>query len=74
MKPTAQHDLPPHKFPITLQLVSGTTGAVVWKRVVTIEEARDVARIEIPSFADTEHYPVRAEILYADGTSEIEGK
>jgi hypothetical protein len=74
MKPTARHDLPPEKFPVTLRLISGTTGAVIWKHVVTIEEARGLARVEIPSFAGTEHYPVRAEITYADGTAEIEGK
>ena len=68
-KPIARHDYPPEKFPITLQLLSGKTGAVVWSRTVTIDEARSLAKIEIPSFAGTEHYPVLAEILYADGTA-----
>jgi hypothetical protein len=36
---------------------------------VTLDEARSLAKIEIPSFAGTEHYPVLAEILYADGTT-----
>jgi hypothetical protein len=71
--PTARHDLPPEKFPVTIRLVSGTTGAVVWERVVTIEEARGLARVEIPSFANTEHYPVRAEITCADGATDIKG-
>lgn len=73
MKPTARHDLSPEKFPVTLRLVSGTTGAVVWECLVTIEDARNLARVEIPSFAGTEHYPVRAEVAYADGTTDIKG-
>jgi hypothetical protein len=71
--PHARHNLPPEKFPLKLKLVSGTTGAVVWSRVVTIDEARGLAKVEIPSFADSEHYPVRAEIEYADGTTEDRG-
>ncbi len=71
--PHARHNLTPEKFPLTLKLVSGTTGAVVWSRTVSIAEARDLAKIEIPSFADSEHYPVRAEIEYADGTTEVRG-
>lgn len=69
-KPTARHDYPPDKFPLTMRLVSGTTGEVVWSRTVTIDEARKLATIEIPSYANSEHCPVRAEILYADGTSD----
>lgn len=72
-KPTARHDFPPEKYPLTIRFISGTTGAVVWERIVTLEEARDLAKVEIPSFAGTDHYPVRAEIIYADGTSETEG-
>jgi hypothetical protein len=68
-KPIARHDYPPEKFPITLQLLSSKTGKVVWERTVTIDEARALAKIEIPSFAGTEHYPVLAEIRYADGTT-----
>jgi hypothetical protein len=68
-KPIARHDYPPEKFPLTLRLLSGKTGEVVWSRTVTIDEARALAKVEIPSFADTEHYPVLAEILYADGTT-----
>jgi hypothetical protein len=73
MKPVSKHLLDPKQFPVTIRLVSGTTGAMVWERVVTIEEARDLARVEIPSFANTEHYPVRADIHDADGTTEIGG-
>ena len=69
MKPIARHDYPPEKFPLTLRLLSGKTGAIVWERTVTIDEARALAKIEIPSFQGTEHYPVLAEILYADGTT-----
>lgn len=68
-KPIARHNYPPEKFPITLQLLSGKTGKVVWSRTVTVDEARSLAKIEIPSFAGTEHYPVLAEIIYADGTT-----
>lgn len=73
MTPISKHLFDPKQFPVTIRLVSGTTDAVVWERIVTIEEARDLARVEIPSFANTEHYPVRAEIHYADGTTEIGG-
>lgn len=69
----ARHDLVPSKFPFTLKLISGTTGEVVWSRTVTLDEARSLAKIEIPSFASSEHYPVRAEIIYADGTTEVKG-
>ncbi len=72
-KPTARHDLTPDKFPFTIKLVSGTTGEVVWSRTVTIDEARNIAKVEIPSFAGSDHYPVRAEITYADGTTEVQG-
>lgn len=69
-KPTARHDYPSTKFPITLRVLSSKTGAIVWSRTVTLDEARGPAKIEIPSFAGTEHYPVLAEIVYADGTTE----
>jgi len=68
-KPIARHDYTPDKFPITLRLLSSKTGAVVWSRTVTIDEARALAKVEIPSFIGTEHYPVLAEIVYADGTT-----
>ncbi len=70
-KPTARHDLPPEKFPLTLRLYSGKTGEVVWSRTVTLEEAQQLAKVEIPSYANTEHYPVRAEVTYADGTTDV---
>jgi len=68
-KPIARYDYPPDKFPLTLRCLSGKTGEVVWSRTVTIDEARALAKIEIPSFMGTDHYPVLAEILYADGTT-----
>lgn len=68
-KPIARHNFSPEKFPLTLHLYSGKTGELVWSRTVTIDEARSLAKIEIPSYANTEHYPVRAEITYADGTT-----
>ena len=67
------HDLSPDKFPLTLKLLSGKTGEILWWRTITIEAARQVAQITIPSYRDTEHYPVRAEVTYADGTTEIQG-
>ena len=67
-KPIARHDYPPEKFPLTLQLYSGKTGELVWSRTVTINEARTLAKIEIPSYAGTEHWPVWSTITYADGT------
>jgi hypothetical protein len=72
-KPIARHDYLPEKFPLTLRLLSGKTGAIVWERTVTIDEARTLAKIEIPSFMGTDHYPVLAEILYADGTTTAGG-
>jgi len=71
--PLVYHDLPRGKFPFTIDLVSGKTGAVVWSRTITIAEARTGAKIEVPGFAGSEHYPVRAEIKYADGTTEVGG-
>lgn len=71
--PHVRHDLSPDKFPFTLKFVSGTTGEVVWSRTVTIDEARSLAKVEVPSFAGSEHYPVRTEIEYADGTTEVRG-
>ena len=67
-KPTARHDYPPEKFPLTMRIFSGKTDEVVWSRTVTLDEARGLAKIEIPGFQNTEHYPVRVEITYADGT------
>lgn len=66
-KPIARHDYPPEKFPLTIRLLSGKTGEVVWSRTVTVDEARALAKIEIPSFSDTEHYPVLAEIPCLSG-------
>lgn len=71
--PHVRHDLSERKFPITARLISGTTGEVVWSRTITFDEARSLAKIEIPSFAQTHHHPVRAEVEYADGTSEVGG-
>lgn len=71
--PHVRQDLSPKKFPMTMKLVSGKTGEVLWTRVITLDEARILARIEIPSYAGTEHYPVRAEIEYADGTTDVGG-
>lgn len=67
-KPTARHDYSPEKFPLTMRLYSGKTGEVVWSRTVTLDEARGLAKIQIPGYVGTEHYPVRTEITYADGT------
>jgi hypothetical protein len=71
--PVARHNYSPEKFPITFRLYSGKTGELLWSRTVTIDEARTLAKVEVPGYADTEHYPVRTEILYADGTHHIEG-
>jgi hypothetical protein len=72
-KPIARHNVAASKYPITLRLFSGKTGDLVWSRVVTLDEARQLATVEIPCYAGTDHYPVRAEIAYADGTTSIEG-
>jgi hypothetical protein len=71
--PHVRQDLSPDKFPMTLTLYSGTTGAAVWSRTVTLDEARTLAKIEIPSFADSEHYPVCVECTFADGTTNVGG-
>lgn len=68
LKPVApKHLLAPEAFPLTIQLYSAKTGACVWSRTVTLEEARDLAKIEIPGYAGTEHYPVHAVIIDKDG-------
>jgi hypothetical protein len=66
-KPIAFQDLPADAFPVTLRFRSGKTDAIVWERVITKPEGGALAQIEIPSFRDTEHYPVWCEILYANG-------
>ena len=71
--PHAHHDLPPEKFPLTLKLVGSKTNEVVWSRTITIDEARNLAKVQIPSFTGSAHFPVRAEITYADGTTESGG-
>jgi hypothetical protein len=42
---------------------------VLWSRTVTLDEARQLAKVKIPGYAGTEHYPVSVEIVYADGTT-----
>lgn len=69
----AQHAIDPHKFPLTMRLFSGTTGECLWLREVSLDEARALAKVEIPSFAGSDHYPIRAEIAYADGTIDVGG-
>lgn len=71
--PHVRKDLSPRKFPMRMKIVSGKTGEVLWSRVITLDEARTLARVEIPGYAGTEHYPVRAEIQYADGTTDVGG-
>jgi hypothetical protein len=71
--PHARSDLSVDKFPLTITIHSGKTGELLWSRTVTAEEARDLAKVEIPGYASTEHYPVRVEIVHADGTNEIGG-
>jgi len=71
--PHARHDLPLSKFPLTIKLISCATDEVVWSRTITADEAQGLAKVEIPSFANSVHYPVRAEIEYADGTTEVKG-
>lgn len=72
-RPRARHDFTPDKFPLTIRIFSGKTGEVIWSREVALEEARDLAKIEIPGYAGTEHYPVRTEIAFADGTTDVGG-
>jgi hypothetical protein len=71
--PHVHHDLSPDKFPLTIKILSGKTGEILWLREVTLAKARMLAEVLIPGYAHTEHYPVRAEITYADGTTEIRG-
>ncbi len=69
----ARHDFSPTKFPLTIKLYSSKTGELLWARAVTLDEARGLAKVEIPGYGGTEHYPVRVEIEYADGTTEVGG-
>lgn len=68
-KPSARHNFASDKFPITTRIYSGKTGELVWSRTVTLDEARSLTKVEIPSYKDTEHFPVRVEIILADGTT-----
>lgn len=70
-KPTARHDFSESQYPLTLRLYSGKTGELLWERTVTLAEAQQLAKVEIPGYGGTEHYPVRSEITYADGSIEI---
>ena len=72
-KPTAHHNFPTSKYPIKLRLYSGTTGEMVWSHTITLDEALSLAKVEIPCYAGTAHYPVRSEIEYADGTIDAGG-
>jgi hypothetical protein len=65
-----RHDRTPEEFPLTIRLYSGKTDECVWSRTVTLDEARSLAKVEIPSYKDTEHYPVRPEITYANGAKD----
>jgi hypothetical protein len=71
--PHARVDLSPDAFPLTIRLFSGKTGEVLWSRTITIDEARGLAKIDVPGYAGTEHYPVRSEITYANGATAVEG-
>lgn len=72
-KPPGRHDFAARQYPLTIRIYSGTTGDLLWSRTVTLAEARGLAKVEVPSFAGSAHYPVRVEITYADGTTEIGG-
>jgi hypothetical protein len=72
-KPSRRHDLAANKYPLTIALYSGKTDELLWSRVVTLDEARQLVKVEIPGYANTEHYPVRAEVTFADGTTSVEG-
>jgi hypothetical protein len=71
--PTVRHNYTPDKFPLTLSLYSGKTGELLWSRTVTFEEAAFLARIDVPGYANTEHYPVRSEIRFASGEIAVGG-
>jgi hypothetical protein len=68
-----RHDLPTSAFPLILKIYSGKTNDLLWSREVSLDEAHELAMIEIPGYHDTEHYPVRVEITYADGTTDVGG-
>lgn len=71
MKPIACHDFSPEKYPITIRIRSGKTGKELWWRTITLDEARTRPRIEIPSYAGSEHWPVHVDVAYADETIDI---
>lgn len=73
MSVVTRHNFSPTKFPIAIRIYSGKTKEVIWSREITLEEARSLAKVDIPGYAGTEHYPVRTEIAYADGTTEVGG-
>lgn len=65
--------LPAEAFPLTLRIISGKTSEVLWQTTVERPTSGELTSICIPGYADTEHYPVRVDIQYADGTTEIHG-
>jgi hypothetical protein len=59
------HDFSPEQFPLTIRILSGTTGELLWSRVVTLDEAREITLIQVPCYAGTAHYPVHAEVEWS---------
>lgn len=72
MTQTNDHFLPSTSFPLTIKILSGKTGEVLWSRTVTLAEAKGIASVQVPGYGSTEHYPVSVEFTYGDGTTTIE--
>jgi hypothetical protein len=71
MNGTPIHRLSAESFPLTIY---SRTGELIWSK--TVERPKhptDLEAVGIPGYAGTEHYPVRVEIEYADGTTGITG-
>lgn len=58
--------LSPQLFPVRMRLVDEATGEQLWQRVVTLEEATDLARVQVPGFGKDSR-TVRTEITDATG-------
>jgi hypothetical protein len=71
--PSSPSLLSAEAFPVTFRIFSGKTGEVLWQKTVERPPSGELISLDIPGYADTEHFPVRVEIQFADGTTEIGG-
>lgn len=69
----ANYSLPSSSFPLTITIFSGKTDEILWQQTISLDDARQIAKLHVPGYGNTEHYPVRVEYKYGDGTTRIVG-